>query len=240
MADSIFEARYTLRAADFGIWSRLRPSAILDLFQDAAGRHSIARGCGSTQLAQRELAWVLMKVRFRVHKSAAMYQPVRVRTWPLEPGRASFRREYLILDEVGETIVSGSGEWVLINTSTRRIAPAGDVYGLPELCTERNFADGFPRLGRFEPEGESHICRPTFSDYDMNGHVNNTKYANFVLDALELPREEVIRDFRLDYHREILPHTDVNIVSRREDKAIQLRGENDSGEAMFSCRIDLE
>lgn len=236
--NKIFSSVYTLRAADFGLYSRLKPSSILDLFQDVAGRHAMELGCDGPTLLKRKLAWVIVKLRFRVLGTAHMYQPVTVSTWPLPAGRIGYQREYRISDAQGNTIVEGSSEWVLMDISSRRIAAAGNVYNLTEHCEEKVFSDGFPRLRAFEAEGEAYSCLPPFSDFDLNGHVNNTKYANYVLDALRLPENEVISSFQLDYHREVLPGKALEIYHRRDENVILARGENE-GEKMFSCRITL-
>ena len=235
----IYTARYTLRAADFGLYSRLRPSSILDIFQDVAGRHAIELGCDGPTLLRRDLAWVIVKLRYRVLAPAKMYQSVVVSTWPLAPGRIGYQREYRIADEQGNTIVEGSSEWVLMDVSARRIAAAGNIYPLNEYCGEKLFSDGFPRLRNFEPQDETYSCLPPFSDFDLNGHVNNTKYANFVLDALQPQPKDVISSFQLDYHREVLPGVKLNIVHRRDGNTVLARGDNEQGEKMFSCRIEF-
>lgn len=236
--NKIFSSVYNLRAADFGVYSRLRPSSILDIFQDVAGRHAIELGCDGPTLLKKNLAWVIVKLRYRVLRPARMYQPVTVSTWPLAPGRIGYQREYRISGENGETLVEGSSEWVLMDISSRRIAAVGNVYPLDEYCEEKVFSDGFPRLRSFDAEGNSYNTLPPFSDFDLNGHVNNTKYANYVLDALCLSENEVISSFQLDYHREVLPGKSLEILHRREGNAILARGEHE-GEKMFSCRIEL-
>lgn len=238
--NKIYTASYTLRAADFGLYSRLRPSSILDIFQDIAGRHAIELGCDGPTLLSRGLAWVIVKQRYRVLGEAKMYQTVTVSTWPLVPGRVGYQREYRIADETGAAIVEGSSEWVLMDVSNRRIASVGNIYPLADHCAEKVFPDGFPRLRNFEPRDEGFACLPPFSDFDLNGHVNNTKYANYVLDALSPAQEDVISSFQLDYHREVLPGTRLHILHRRDADTVLARGDNDSGEKMFSCRIEFQ
>ena len=76
-----------------------------------------------------------------------------------------------------------------------------------------------------------------FSEIDVNGHVNNTKYANFVLDAAGLSSGEAIDTFQIEYHREIKKNSAVTVFVRREGKELLSKGVSDEGEKMFSCRI---
>lgn len=236
--NSIFEGSYNLRAADFDRWSTLRPAAIMDLFQDVAGRHANELGAGTDALMKKNVVWILVKLRFRVLKDARMYQRVRVRTWPLPPQRISYEREYVITDDNGETIVEGSSEWVLMDFSDRRIVKLDDIYPLERFCEKRNYEERFPRLRAFEGEEKVYSFLPPYSDFDMNGHINNTKYANFVFDALSPEKPLFLKEFQMEYHREVLPGEKLNIVLARQDGAIFARGENDAGDRMFSCRIE--
>ncbi len=235
--NNFFEDSYNLRAADFDRWSTLRPAAIMDLFQDIAGRHANQLGCGLEALLEKNVVWILVKLRFRVLKDAHMYQQVKVRTWPLPPQRISYTREYLISDENGEAIVEGSSEWVLMDFSSRKIVAIGDIYPLESFCEKRNFEERFPRLRAFDAEN-SYSFIPPYSDFDMNGHVNNTKYANFVLDALSPEKALSLKEFRMEYHREVLPNEKLNILTARQDGIILARGESETGEKMFSCHIE--
>jgi len=238
--DKIFEDSYRLRAADFDRWTRLRPSSVLDMFQDIAGRHANALGVGISPLMEKNLVWVIVKMRFRMLKSCRMYDSVRVRTWPLPPERIGYRREYLITDNSGETVAEGSSEWVLMDITNRKIVAPGNIYPLSDYCMDTAFPERFPRLRSFEPNMEPHVFMPLWSDFDMNGHVNNTKYANYVFDALTPGADEVFRSLSIEYHREVLPGEELHILLRKEDGSILARGENCAGEKMFSCRMEFE
>lgn len=238
--NKIFEDTYRLRAADFDRWSRLRPASIMDLFQDIAGRHANELGVGIATLGPKNLAWVIVKLRFRVLRDCKMYDSVRVRTWPLPPERIGYRREYLITDDAGESIVEGSSEWVLMDFESRKIVPGGSIYPLDEFCMVKNYEDRFPRTRGFEAQGDAYTLTPPWSDFDVNGHVNNTKYANFVLDAVAPGEGQRIRELRMEYHREVLPGEKLHILTRREGGALYARGESDSGERMFSCCIEFD
>jgi len=236
----IFEDSYRLRAADFDRWERLRPASILDIFQDIAGRHANILGVGKDSLLEKNLVWVIVKLRFRVLRQVKMYDSVRVRTWPLPTERIGYRREYLICDEDGSPVVEGSSEWVLMDFENRKIVPGGDIYPLTEYCMDTAFPGRFPRLRSFEPDGKGCTLLPPWSDFDINGHVNNTKYANYVLDAISLDENQKLCALSMEYHREVLPGEKLHILCGSDGSSVLARGENSEGEKMFSCRIEFE
>lgn len=235
-----FEKEFYLRTSDFDCRMELQPAAILDLFQDVAGEHARALGIGRDVMIANQLIWVIVKVRYRILATPKQFDRVRVKTWPLPPRRSLFQREYKIMAEDGTPLVLGSSEWVVIHAERRRLMPVGDIYPLKDgFLEERNFEDGFVRLTDFEGEGEAHTILPRFSELDVNGHVNNTKYANYVLDTVSPADGEHIAEFAIEYHREVQPDHPLSLSKRREDGQIDVKGTDPEGARMFTARITL-
>lgn len=236
-----FERKYYLRTSDFDCRWQLQPACILDLFQDVAGAHAAVLGIGGAAMMEKQLMWVLTKVKFQVLGQANMFQQVTVRTWPLAPSRIGFQREYQILSDEGEVLVKGSSQWVLMHSEKRCFMPVKDVYPMElDFRTEQMFDGKLARIRDQKTEGEPCTLCPGFSELDINGHVNNTKYANFVLDAWQPKADEVIESFQLDYHREVQGGTELALYLRREDKTVIASGRSAAGEHMFACRIELK
>lgn len=236
-----FEREYWLRTSDFDRYGRLQPASILDLFQDVAGGHAAVLGIGANVMIEKQLMWVLTKVKYQVLAPARMFQKVKVQTWPLTPSRIGFQREYCIRDEKDEILVKGSSQWVLMHAEKRSFMPVKDVYPMDlDFCTEQMFEGKVQRIRDFEPQGEAFVLQPGFSDMDINGHVNNTKYANFALDALCPQAEEEIECLQIDYHRELQEGVQVHVELRREAGLLLACGRSEAGENMFACRMELK
>lgn len=236
-----FEKEFYLRTSDFDCRMDLAPAAVLDLFQDVAGEHARLLGIGREAMLAERLIWVVVKVRYRILKTPHQYDRVTVKTWPLPPRRSIFQREYSICSAEGELLVAGSSEWVVIHADRRRLVPVGDVYPIKDgFLTGHSFEDGFPHLADFAPACEGMPVVPQFSDMDANGHVNNTKYANFVMNAAALGEGEHIREFLLEYHREIKGGTPFTLDLLREGNTLLAKGVGEDGARMFSARLLLE
>ncbi|MBR3844390.1 MAG: hypothetical protein IKM39_02660 [Clostridia bacterium] len=234
------EVSYPLRACDFDYRKQLQPASVLDLFQDAAGRHSVELGIGIEQLLKKNQLWIVSSIYYEVINTPDMYQQVKVRTWPLTPSMVVFPREYVMEDGQGNVLVKGTSQWAVIDKDRRKILPAKGIYPEGFNCLdERVFCEKQPRLRDFEPVGEGYTVLPSYSQLDCNGHVNNTKYANFVLDALQLPEGTCIRTFQIHYRKELLLGDPVILYTRCEDGMYDVMGKNSEGESMFHCRITV-
>ncbi len=234
------QASYPLRACDFDLYKRLQPSSVLDLFQDAAGRHSVELGVGIGRLMEEHKQWIISSVYYEVIHTPEMYSEVTVRTWPRSPSMVSFPRDYEITDEQGTLLVKGTSQWAVIDGEARKILSAKGVYPEELVCLEEKaFSQKMPRLRDFEPTGQGMRVIPTFSMLDCNGHVNNTKYANLVLDALCLPKETPIRTFQMNYRKELLLGVPVILYTLQENGVYNVMGKNEQGESMFHCQITV-
>lgn len=234
-----FERDYYLRASDFDKRGKLNPASVLDLFQDVAGCHADELGIGSEAMIRRGLLWVVVKIKFRVLADPEMHQLVTVKTWPLPQKRVSFRREYRIEGENGEAFVIGCSDWAFMTVSERKLALVQDVYPLERFITEQSFEGRLGRIKDFEARGGAYTVCPGFSELDMNGHVNNARYASFVMDALAPADSEVIDSFQIDYHREVMAGEKLSLFTCRREGELLAKGVNEGGETMFSCRIEL-
>ncbi len=234
-----YEKEYELRGADFDGFDRIHPASVLALFQDVAGIHANALGVGFDALMARQTIWVLTKVRYRVVTAPKRYERVRVRTWPLPPGRVNFRREYVMEAMDGAPLIVGTSEWVVVHSEKRRVLPAGEIYPGDDYCLDTYFEGRLAKVPNFVPADAGRAVCPGFTDLDINGHVNNTKYANYVLDAAPPRKGEAIREFAIDYHREVLQDMPLQICCARQGDSVLARGVSAEGELMFSCRMEL-
>ena len=234
----LFEKCYELRAADFDCHDRIHPASILSLFQDVAGIHANELGIGFDALMASKTIWVLTKVCYRMVGTPRRYERVRVRTWPLRPGRVNFRREYCIETMDGHVLVQGTSEWVVVHSEKRRVLPAADVYPSDDYCTDTCFPGRLAKVPLFDVEGEGREVVPGFTQLDINGHINNTCYADFVMDALSPAADTAVTGLQIDYHRELMAGQRFTLHLHREGEVLLACGSAE-GERMFSCRLQL-
>ncbi len=237
----LWEREYILRANDFDKYNHVKPAAVLELFQDAAGQHAEEIGVGFDVMIQRKYLWVLTRIKFKILSSPMKYQKVIVKTWPLEPNKLVYRREYSIENEQGEKLIVGSSEWVVMHSEKRRLIADPNMYPFSDgFHKERMFEDKFTKVSNFEANSEPRMINAGFSELDVNGHVNNTKYANYVLDTIAPSESDILSEFQIDYRKEVLEGNQLGIYSIKDDNECLAKGLNDNGEIMFACKIVYE
>ncbi len=236
---NIWQGEYILRAGDFDKFDRIKPSSVLDLFQAAAGQHAEELGLGFDKMIQCGYLWVLVRVKFEIYESPKRYQDIIVKTWPLPPRRLNYKREYCITDEKGIVLVRGSSEWVLIDSNERRLLSVADIYPLESFCPVVMFQEKIVKVRDFDMTGAPYTVIAGFTELDINNHVNNTKYADYVLDALNPKKDDVLKSFQIDYRKEVFAKDKLKIYNTKEENIIYAKGLNDQGNIMFACKIEL-
>lgn len=193
----IYETKYHLRTLDFDCQDVLTPTSILNSFQDVAGVHAELLGVGFDKMVEQGYYWVVLREKITFLRNAGLSSEITVRTWPLEKGRVDFRREYEMLDDSGNLIAYGSSVWVVINKDTRRLARATEINYTGELEVKKNY-ESIDKLPNFIDLKETYIHKVRYTDIDHNGHMNNAKYADIILDILNM-KHQMIKELQIDF-----------------------------------------
>ena len=127
MEKNVFEKEFELRISDFDCFDKIKPSVILDFFQDVAGEHADILSVGFNDLIKKDLIWVLVRTKYEVIKEPNLYSKIKIKTWPHPKGRIDFDRDYLILDENNNILIKGTSKWVIVNYKTRRLSLTKDI-----------------------------------------------------------------------------------------------------------------
>ena len=236
MADSVFKKQYNLRSSDFDRFLQIKPSAVLDLFQTVAGLHAESLGVGFNAMVEKGFLWVILKVKYELIRMPEMYSNVTVVTWPKEPKRLDFIRNYQILDAAGNLLIKGTSQWAVIDKETRKLTRATDVYkNIDGFCKDEVFVEKLVRVADFNENQAQYSISSGFCDFDSNGHVNNIRYADYVLNAVDSKKSLNIKTFQLDFHKE-LTGEEVQIFAEDNGDILAKGMQNDN--IMFSCKIE--
>lgn len=193
-----YQTTYRMRTNDFDCFDKLTPTSILDSFQDIAGTHAYLLGMGFEETLRKGYYWVVVREKITIIKTAKPGSTVKVSTWPEAKGRLEFVRNYRMESEEGELLAYGSSVWVLISAETRKLSRGEDMNYEGEIHQEKNY-DKLNKLPKYEGLSEEYTHIVTFTDVDHNLHMNNSKYADVILDACNFPKEVKIKELQIDF-----------------------------------------
>lgn len=201
------EERVKIRNYQTDFRQEIRPSAILGLFQEIAAEHSERLGIGHSSLKKDGCFWVLSKIYVEISALPRYSDEVIVATWPHTPNKAIFERSFSVEDAKGERLVSAFSRWCVLNEKGR-IVPASRIPCRTDRFIEErsvNFGDWLvPEISDEERKEPSFSLKIANSEYDLNYHVNNIKYADYIFNCFSVDElsKLKLKNFQIHYLRQ--------------------------------------
>ena len=210
--EPIYRKNFTLSDMEVDCFGKLKMSTLLYLAQEVAGCHSELLGAGYDTLAQKGIFWAVTRHRVQITRLPARGETITVETWPMPTTRVAYPRSVVAFDAQGNELFRSISLWVLMDANTRAMVLPGksgvDVVGRltgTELDSPRSLA----------PKGmtDSSLRTVTYSCLDRNGHMNNTKYLDWVDDLLpaRFHQDRTAREFVICYLSEALEQQQIRL-----------------------------
>ncbi len=201
--EPIYERTFLVDDSRVDCRGYLKPSQLLFFIQQTSGEHSTALSVGYDDLAKRRLFWAVTRHRVQITRLPCSGETVRVETWPMPATRVAYPRSTVAYDENGNECFRAITLWVLMDLDTRNmILPGKSEILVPGTLRGGELTvPGALACKTLAGEERRRVC---FTDLDRNGHMNNTRYMDWVADLLpsSFHRVHDLREFVICYHTE--------------------------------------
>ena len=169
---------------------------------NAADFHSNDRGYGVNYLNSVNKTWVLSRLSVELDKIPAIYEDFVVETWIDSVIRYFTNRNFKITNKDGYVYGYGKSIWAMIDTTTRQ--PVDILKTSNETISEyleADYANPIKKSSRVKLDDDLKLQQSiltTYSDIDINGHVNSIKYIEHILDLFPIEYYKKYRIKRFD------------------------------------------
>ena len=222
-----YTERFRINSWQTDLNARIRPAALLEIMQEMAGTHADLLGIGRNMLLDQHLIWVLTRIEVQMARYPRFGETIEVETFPMPNRRWFFPRYFIFRDESGAQIGCAASLWVLLDVRERRMSRPDPVLHLMPDNSDLTPPLGLPATVT-EVGGtlETALRRAVYTDLDMNGHVNNTRYLDWCCNALGVDtlRTMELAAFAVNYNQEILPGQEVRTELHRLGDAFSFSG----------------
>ena len=195
---------------------RLHPWAAVRLCQEISEAHSRAMGVGYEELMKRNSIWILSRAYYNIYKRPEAFENIILSTWSRGTDGLFAFRDYRMTNEAGETLLTGTTYWPMIDYTSRKPIRLKEIMAHYECCMEE--ATDHSVLERLRLPDMSnpdvHFEQPAmFSMIDHAQHVNNAEYIRLVFDTLMQTNFDLDKPFSLElnYQLESRPGEMLNI-----------------------------
>lgn len=160
--------------------------------QNAAAHHAKMCGFGFDDLNLLKCFWVLSRVKVALKRFPEFDEHLHVTTWPVGVDKLFALRDFVFATNNGDEIGAATTSWLILDKHTFRPQRPDILNGLIYPTTTRPFASNAPKVADGDEKQLSHRQTAYYSDIDMNQHVNNAIYIDWMMNSLapkELPTE---------------------------------------------------
>ena len=197
----------------------MRPTAMLDLMQEAANVNASTLGFGYDEMINSNTAWVLSRTHVKFIDTPKWRQEVNLKTWHKGVSKLFHLRDFILSDKEGNPMVLATTSWLIIDMNTRRLVRNSDL-ALSDTAMDAIEAPADKVVIPVDIEPELVRKHPiTWSEVDTNGHVNNVKYVVWAIDAVKTEdvQERPLKELLINYDAEVMPGDIVKISRVRQE-----------------------
>lgn len=194
---------YQLKYTDYDVYDNVKLSSLLSVLEESSCLSAAELGFGYDELTPRNIAFVISNWYVELSRNLKLGETVTVHTWPLRPKHIIFLRDYEIY--VGkEKVGVATARWCMVDLSTFAILPASAFFA-PDAFDDYNTERSVEFSGWKIPDADGALKVYEkvvgYSDYDHYFHVNNTKYADFLMDVFSLAelKNKNIKSVQINY-----------------------------------------
>ncbi len=209
------EEKFRIRTYECRVDGSIKIFSLMQYLQEIAALHAEQLGLGFNRLSEMNGYWVLSNIRIEINRLPGRDDEVTLRTWPSGYSRTIATREFVGKDQNGSELFRAGSEWMVLNKETNRLKNLFKLdLNLPKTGVKA-LPDG---LNRLEPHGdyrEVDVVRVPRSSIDLNGHVNNTEYVRWGIDALSraFKLEDNIRCVQATYLSEVFEGDELDLLA---------------------------
>lgn len=204
----MFNKKINVRYSEMDYKLALKPSALLNYFQDMASENAENLGFGYSFVVEKNLAWFLLKYRIEFSKYPIGEHELTVKTEPRGYQKLFAFRDFELCN--GEkTFCRATSSWALVNLENGKLSLINDVIGdnpqMPVFSKRENDLS-FTKIQMPQNISIKKTFEIRYDDIDVNQHVNNCNYIIWALEPLNF-------EFKTDHHLKT-----VDIVYKKEIK----------------------
>ena len=236
--EPIYKHQFTVTENQVDRFGRVKPSMLLYFVQEAAGQHCSLLAVDHETLSSRHLFWAVSRNRVQITRLPRLGEKVFIETWPMPTTRVAYPRSVVAYDEKGGELFRSISLWILMDAQTRAmILPGKSGVVVDGTLTGTELA--VPRAIATRPMDNTKACTVGYSLLDRNGHMNNTRYMEWVEDLLpsEFHREHPVQEFTVCYLNEAREGDAITLSYELSDGPVLTVDANRADERIFSAQI---
>jgi acyl-ACP thioesterase len=163
----------------------IKIACLMQYLQEVAALHAEQLGFGINKLSKINSYWILSNLRIEINELPKWNDEITIKTWPSGHTRLIATREFIGGNQNDRELFWASSQWMMLDKQSNRPKNLSRLdLDLPKTGP-KVLSEELNRLGFQDDYSEVDRITVPYSSIDLNGHVNNTEYVRWSVDALK-------------------------------------------------------
>jgi len=227
----IREDKFTVKTYHCQPDGSIKVASLMNFLQEAAAVHAEQLGFGMARLNEIGSYWALSNIKIEFTKFPKWNDRITIRTWPSGHTRSIATREFIGEDQDRCELFKAGSEWMILKKTSNRPRNLHRIDLNLVPTGPKTVSANLKRLTPQEAFTKAEQLRVPYSSIDLNGHVNNTEYIRWTIDAIKRAFQftGAVRSIQATYFREVFeadmldlllardPNGEFHILGRKSD-----------------------
>ncbi len=204
--EKIWTDEYKIHSYEMDARGKANLQILCKFMQESAYNHAENMRLGHSHLTEKELFWILSRLKIRIYRYPEWNDVITLHTWHSARDRLFYYRDFRIFDAEGKVIAIATTAWLSIDLESRRPVKLEEFLEIDVEDAEEVFDQKVGKLPKLQSGEKVKQIDTAYGDVDVNSHVNNIRYMDWVLDSypLEFHKEHTLEEFEINFVSEAL------------------------------------
>lgn len=240
---AVWEEEIKVKVYESDLNGKLKLSSLFNYFQEAAGNHASNLNVGYFQLKEKNLFWVLSRIKVVINRMPDWGEQIRIETWPKGIDKLFALRDFKFFEKDNTPIISGTSCWLLVDSRNHRLHNIEElgIYVPEENKSKHAIHELLDKLKVLDGNAVNFHHKVTINDLDILQHVNNSRYIEWIIDCygIEEMSHNSIKSIRINYLEETKFDETVEIKLIRKENTDYIEGLKKQGKSkVFQAQLE--
>ena len=205
------EKTYPVSMSEQDFMYFIKPAALLNLLQDVASKNLENSTFSNVALNNKGLGWFLVRYRIEFDRYPQGIEEINVRTENRGMYKLGAYRDFEAYTTGGERLLRATTSWMMVDIENKSLINIEQSFPEIKKFEKRENDLVLRKLKSFEDADSEKVFHVRYDDLDMNGHVNNTVYITWAMEAVDYDfrKSHCIKDIDIYYKHEAVYGEDI-------------------------------
>ena len=232
----MLKEKFVVNSNDIDGNLEIKLSSLTRYMQQVATDNACDIGFGHKQLSKERHMWVIIRMQMHINRLPKLDEEFYISTHPGDSKAFLYFRHFEVYDVHNKLLAVASSSWVVLNYDTRKVVIRPFDKPIPSETNKDDIPLPEKVVGQAPNLVDSRKAR--YSEVDMNGHINNTRYVDYIQDMHDTAffKENRISKILINFEKEIKEGDQISLFSNNDSPEVIVGKVND--QISFAAQLE--